>query len=123
MAYEGFIKTGTREKLMDIILWEQITGNGYSREVVAPAGNINYEVGDLLKSDGTKATKPEDIYGVCLNNYSASVGLTTSGQLNITMIVRQAELKSGGINLNGMDEAAVTTALKAKGINLVPTGK
>lgn len=123
MAYAGYIKTGTREKLMDIVLWEQISSNGFSRESIAPADGVDYEIGDLLKSDGTKATAAGDIYGVCLNNFKAAVGLTTSGQVNITMIVREAELKSGGINLNGMTEAAVATALKAKGIILVPTGK
>lgn len=123
MAYPGFIKTGTREKLMDIVLWEQISSNGFSREELEPKADTDYTIGDLLTADGSIATKAADIFGVCLNNYSAKVGLTTSGQVNLTVIARQAELKAGGINLGTLTEADVKAALAAKGIALVPTGK
>ena len=123
MAYNGFIHVETREKLMDFILWEEITPNGYSRDVVAPSGSLDYAVGDLIKADGTKATVAADIYGICLNNYKNSIGLTSSGQTSITLLVRDAEVKDTALNLGTMAAADVATALKAKGIILVATGK
>lgn len=124
MAYEGFTHLGNREPLNDIILWEQITPTGHSRKEYAPVAATEYRVGEVLKADGTKVATGEEAQAdsVCIVNFYADLQLSYHGQLKVVGIYRDAELKDLLTLADDVDADAVKAALKAKGIDFVPTG-
>lgn len=124
MAYAGFTHLGEREPLNDIILWEAITPTGRSRKEYTPAAATDYVVGEVLKADGTKVAVGEEAQAdsVCIVNFFQATQLSYHGQLKVVGIFREAELKDQLVLETGVDKAAVVAALKAKGIDIIPTG-
>lgn len=122
--YPGYTHLGSNERLNDIILWEQITPNGYSRKVYEPKADTNYAVGEVLKADGSKVKSGEEAQAdsVCIVNFYKDLKLSYHGQLYVVGIFRDAELKDALVLEDDVDEAAVKAALNAKGIDFVPTG-
>lgn len=124
MAYKGFTHLGNREPLNDIILWEQITPTGHSRKEYTPVASTEYRVGEVLKADGTKVAAGEEAQAdsVCIVNFYADLQLSYHGQLKVVGIFRDAELKDLLTLAEDVDANTVKAALKAKGIDFVPTG-
>lgn len=124
MAYAGFTHLGEREPLNDIILWEEITPTGHSRKVLEPVAATDYLVGEVLKADGTKIAKGEEAQAamVCITNFYKDTQLSYHGQLKVVALFRDAEIKDQLILADGVDKAAVITALAAKDIEIIPTG-
>lgn len=124
MAYQGFTKSGKREPLNDIILWEQVTPTGHSRKEYNPQTSTEYRVGEVLKVDGTKVAAGEEAKAdsVCIVNFYADPQLSYHGQLKVVGIYRDAELKDMLTLESSVNADEVKKALAAKGIDFVPTG-
>lgn len=117
MAYDGTIKVGTRGKLVDFVLWEQSTPTRHSRKTVPLTADT--KVGALVKADGTKATAVADIAGICLSEANSTQTLTLDGQLEATILFRDAEVKDIGFEAALAGSAA---QLEKVGIRVVPCG-
>lgn len=111
---------GSREALLDFIIYEVSTPNGHSRkELTDIQVAAAVRIGDPVTATGTVANPDgTDFAGLSLVQLAPTLGLHTNGDVQASILFRDAEVK---------DNVLYTTAIKAKmtaaGIDVVNTGK
>ncbi|XAO54229.1 hypothetical protein [Yersinia phage vB_YenM_P778] len=111
------ITLGTRGQLVDFILAEKASPNGYSRKSVElTAEPTGLKVGIFVKADGTPTatlttSNANTVAGISLVEYSSVTGLCTNGEIYSTYLARDAEVKSSIFAMNGITDAAIITAI------------
>ncbi|AZV02119.1 hypothetical protein [Pectobacterium phage Wc4-1] len=109
---------GKRGQLLDFILYERSTPNGWSRKTLDIAPVAGVKIGDTVKADGTLATATADVKGISLTETSATLGVCTNGDAKPSVLYRDAEVQ----RLPQWTDLQVA-GIEALGITVLVTGK
>lgn len=107
---------------LDFILYEVSSPNGWSRKTlkdVQVAADVR--IGDAITATGTKAAADfSDFAGFSLVEFSPTLGYHTNGDVQASVLYRDAEIKWDAANLPTPAQQAV---LDEAGITAVPSSK
>lgn len=112
---------GTRSPILDFIIHEASSPVGHSRKVlkdVQVAADV--KIGDAITAAGAKAKADySDFAGFSLVEFSPTLGVHTNGDVQASVLFRDAEIKWPA---KPLPTTAQQTVLDAAGITAVPAG-
>lgn len=113
---------GSWNTTLDFILYEVSSPNGWSRKTLTDVQvAADVRVGDPITATGTKAADDfSDFVGFSLVEFSPTLGIHTNGDVQASVLYRDAEIKWPA---DAMPTAAQQAVLDEARITAVPSAK